>query len=328
MDAKRITALAKSIRKGFSKEDVNIGDMVFPTDVWNAMLTAAAAGAEANKDETGIVLGALKHLLTSDFYAQLVPAAKLYAENAITDYLNKEINSTSPVEEVVTMKRSEFDNLLTALETKILKKVEEANGGGALKELTSQLKKTTLGGNEEILFDPADVLETPAVFFTYAIGMGVMDDTRNGLPVPPPYKRALHFVHMYRQERMGRDRKEFINISACHVASKKEAEWLRNHSLFGIKFFEDITKVATIDVQMQDRLVEAHSEIARLGEHEMVQRAKSEGVPYSSNFDHMRRDLVYKIAEKRMVESGAKKKEVLEKISKASETIKEVSAAS
>lgn len=296
--------------------------MQFPFDLWNLMLGAAAAAVEANKEEARIVVDSVRVLMVSQFYSDLVPEAKTYAENSISDFLYKKINDTAPVEEVVTMKKADFDTLAKNIEESVLKKV--AGDNAVMKELVSSLGKKDYAA--QIEFDAADVMEEPAIFFTYAIGMGVMDDTRNGIAIPPPYKRPFHFVHMYRHERMGRDRKEFINLSACHVSSRKEAEYLRNHSLCGIKFFEDINKVKTIDVQMQDRLVEAHNEISRLSEHEMVTRAKSEGVPYSSDMGTMRKELVFKIAAKRMIQAGAKQKEVVEAIAKTTETIKEVSA--
>lgn len=163
-------------------------------------------------------------------------------------------------------------------------------------------------------FDRNDVLEEPAVFFTYSYGYAVMDDCIFGHPIPSPYDRPFLFKHLYRKEKFNggdKNRKEYLYVSAVQVYSKKEAHWLRSHSLFKIKFFEQIGDAERVDVAFQEKLVEVSNELSTMNEHQIVQRAINEGITPSSDIIKMKRQLINVLAERRIQDNRQRTSEAV-----------------
>lgn len=102
--------------------------------------------------------------------------------------------------------------------------------------------------------DPDDVLETPAVFFASGLSTAIVDDTRNGVNVRTPYNRMFRFVNLYTHARPSVGGKNPDRISMCvfKTHSKKEAQWLREHTFFGIKFFEEAKETVKLDTKLMD----------------------------------------------------------------------------
>lgn len=283
--------------------------------VWNGMMDTTALAIEANDNESELSLKALETISDTTYYKDLVAEARKALDAFVVDFINAKINSVSVPEEVITLKKSELNDMLTSMKKDIMKELAPENSTAkAIEALAKAMKLQTNDGKfaEHEEFDPTDVLAEPVIFFTYSIGFGIMDDSKNGRPISTPYKRPIHFVHLFRYEKMGRHRKEYINISTAKITSKKEAEWMRKHSLFNIKFFEDICKVKDIDVFMQDKLVEANYEVGRLSDHEVVSRARVEKeITMTADISQMRKELIFVIAKKRLEQSGRKSTEMV-----------------
>jgi len=236
------------------------------------------------------------------------PSAKKTPVKKVT----KKAAPTKAPEEMVAMPKSQFDAMMQQMEQRILEKVN-TKGNAAMGEMVETMRDATFSGSSrEGLrpmnmddFDINDVLEVPVMFFTYSLGYMLMDDVKQGHAIRTPYNRPFKFNHLFRHERVGaRDKKEFLMVSVCKISSKKELDWLQRHSLYGVKFFEDIRNVRSVDIEMQERLVEANNEIARLSDHEIVQRALGEGVSPSTDVSKMKRSLVQSIANKRIQEKS------------------------
>ena len=91
-----------------------------------------------------------------------------------------------------------------------------------------------------------------------------------------------------------------ITMSSISIRSKKEAMWMRKHTLFGIKYFEDIQDVKDVSKTFSDKLVETSMHLNTLSEYEVVERAKAEKIEITKDIDDIRRRLVYIITEKAM----------------------------
>ena len=249
----------------------------------------------------------------------------------------KEVEATTteaPVvkapEEVVTISKADFSKLTETIAAQVMRNLKlnapVSDDSKVLAKILTSVQDSAypspqLGDNVRPMdydeFDMDDVLTEPVLFFTYSMGYMIMDATMAGRPVRTPYNRPFRFTHLYRMEKLGeRNRKEYISLSVAKIASKKEAAWLRKHPLCGIKFFEDIRNAKNIDVSIQERLVEASTEIARLNEHEIVQRSLAEGLSPNMNVQDMKKALIHKIADQKMKNTANKKFEALEEMSK------------
>jgi len=241
-----------------------------------------------------------------------VSASKPASKKTTTKKPSNKVAPAKAAEEVVTMSKTQFDALMQQMEDRIVQKVSSKDSK-ALNELIQTTRDVNFSGSSREGmhaigmddFDINDVLDEPVMFFTYSLGYMLMDDVKQGHAIRTPFNRPFKFSHLFRQERIGaRDKKEFMMVSVCKISSKKELDWLQKHSLYGVKFFEDIRNVRTVDVEMQERLVEANSEIARLSDHEIVQRALGEGVSPSTDISKMKRSLIQAIANKRITEKN------------------------
>tara|TARA_R110002020_G_scaffold220785_1_gene428732 strand:+ start:12644 stop:13462 length:819 start_codon:yes stop_codon:yes gene_type:complete len=170
----------------------------------------------------------------------------------------------------------------------------------AVNERDNKLVGVRSYSEEEI--DVEDYLETPAMFYCYSFSHICIGDTRFGHSVNTPYKRPVRFKPLYRYKKPGTSRynEEIVSMSCCIVRSKKEADWIRNHTLYGIRYFENTKDVQTIDRVFADRLVEMSNMLNGMSQFEVIERAKQEGVEVNADVDDVRKRLSYNLAEKAM----------------------------
>lgn len=87
--------------------------------------------------------------------------------------------------------------------------------------------------------DVDDMLEHPVVFFAHKAGYVIVDDTRRGVKQNNPYhKRAIVFKYVFTKRIWHGKEQDIEHLCQYVCKSKKEAEWLRGHSQFGITFFD------------------------------------------------------------------------------------------
>lgn len=150
-----------------------------------------------------------------------------------------------------------------------------------------------------------DWMETPAVFFAFSFNFSIHGDKKRGIETIPPHG-AVKFKPLIRTRRRGqRGGVDVVSVSSVRVHSKEQAEYLREHSQFGIAFFENLDSAMRVDVTMAQKMVEAQQSISRLSDMGIVARAKQEGLEVHSNIETMRKQLV-EIYAKRSIEQHEK----------------------
>ncbi len=206
-------------------------------------------------------------------------------------------------EEEVTLPKSVIEGLIA-----LAGKKPGALGGGdneainAIRELTNAYKDSQATDNRFLgqraiditEIDQDDVLDVPAFFFSHCVSYTIWDDRKNGRTISTPYKRALKFVKVQRTVTMNAGSKipSYLSISSIIVRSKKEAEFIRNHSHFGIKFFENIAGAKSMSAEMQEKLVTAFNMVSSFDDHTVAQRCTREGISIDSmDFAALRRKL-------------------------------------
>lgn len=142
-----------------------------------------------------------------------------------------------------------------------------------------------------------DWLETPATFFTFAFGVSIHGDRKRGVLTTPP-NGAIKFKPILRSKKKGRHGPQVISVSSIRVHSKREAEYLRGHSWFGIKFFESVSEAITVDTTWAQKLVEANQSVQSLSDQQIIARCQMENLYIGTDTDTMRKQLVELIAKR------------------------------
>jgi len=140
-----------------------------------------------------------------------------------------------------------------------------------------------------------DWLESPVVFFAYSFEFSIHGDKKMGKASTPP-QGVVKFKPVIRTKRSRGKSEEVISVSSVKVHSKALVEYLRNHSQFGIAFFENMDSVLNMNTDWAQRLIEANSAIQRLSDQQIIARCRQEDIPIGTDISKMRKALVEKQA--------------------------------
>lgn len=87
--------------------------------------------------------------------------------------------------------------------------------------------------------DPADFVDPGVIFFSFGFLYIVNGDRRMGRVIQSPYGNEIKFTHAV-TKKTGQGKYEEIEMWCCYESkSKKEIEWLRGHSLYDNRIFEN-----------------------------------------------------------------------------------------
>ena len=166
-------------------------------------------------------------------------------------------------------------------------------------KFTNQLNKLKTSSARESLSEESnyiseleeDWLEQPVVFFAFSLNFSIHGDKRRGLESTPPHG-AIKFKPLVRTRRKkGRD-VQVVSVSSVKVQSQSELDYLRNHSQYGIAFYENMESAMNVDSTWAQKMVEAQQSISKLSDMQIIARAKQEGVTINQSPEAMRRQLV------------------------------------
>ena len=174
-----------------------------------------------------------------------------------------------------------------------------------LRDQLSDLQERVLASEErdveEGRINPAeDYLEDPITFFAFSWSYAIHGDKRHGVEVLPPYEEPVKFEKLYRYKRPARTGRgvQIVSVSQAIVRSKALAEWLRGHSLFNIKFFENIKTAQNVNVTLAEKMAEANSVVMNMSDMAAMERAKREGIDINNpDPTYIRQMLTRKLAE-------------------------------
>lgn len=199
-----------------------------------------------------------------------------------------EVEVNDVTEEEGTMPISAVEGLLKKMEERLSNqfnaKLQKIKSLGRAKQEIDE-------GEDYISDLEDDWLDIPVVFFAYSFNFGIYGDKKMGKETEPP-QGAVRFQPVIRQKRQGRRGDEVISVSSVKVHSKAVVEYLRNHSMFGISFFENMDDVINMNTDWAQRLIEANNEIKRLSDQQVIARCRQEGVPIGQDISVMRKMLV------------------------------------
>lgn len=149
--------------------------------------------------------------------------------------------------------------------------------------------------------DPEDELEKPIQFFTHSVGYVIVDDKRNGFASINPYrKKAIEFKYKY-SKRKGHGMEQNMEHFATYLcSSKKEAEWLRNHSYFGIKFFDNLSEAMNVGDKQSMLFAQYFNNIQNMDVSVVRTESRRRGLPTYEDISKQRVSLATAMAKERM----------------------------
>lgn len=197
--------------------------------------------------------------------------------------------------------------------TERLSKIESKNNSGGGFDVDALAKAIRDGNKTEIDkfgtgkfvrpedIDKSDYMEVGVDFFGYSVGYVIVDDKRMGHDVSTPFNNVIKFNYQA-SVRIKNGRNEDINNFSSYTShSKKEVEWLREHSFYGVVFFEKTSQALNTDGFKAQKLVRHITTINNWDQHTVIQRCKERKVAITGDLKEMRIALAQILAEEDMV---------------------------
>jgi hypothetical protein len=128
--------------------------------------------------------------------------------------------------------------------------------------------------------DPDDVLEKDEwiTFIAHKFIHVICDDLRQGMNVPAPFG-LIKFKYESTKAIKGGRETELIQTCVYTCRSKKELEWLRGHSTFGIAFFDKRNgTLYSADIERSKALASKMISLQNIGQQELIAMAKERGI--------------------------------------------------
>jgi len=160
-------------------------------------------------------------------------------------------------------------------------------------------------GLEEQEIPIEDFDEVGVVFYTPCVGRILVDDKRKGRRVKLPYNKKFIFFEYEATRRMQQGKYEAIApFSKYRSHSKKEIEWLRNHTDYRITFYESSTEAANADILMMKKLTRIMTTLVNYTLPDIIKRCKEYNVMPSDDPQIMRHHLAIAMAKKELESEG------------------------
>lgn len=143
-------------------------------------------------------------------------------------------------------------------------------------------------------YNDPDVMEEPALFFSYVFSRSIFSYKKNGRVTSPPGGK-IKFEHSHRYDVVGKNQKEhkMMNLCTFKTYSRSTAEWLRSYPMYGVTIFEDIRNVKVEDVEFATVMGEIALSVNNMSTTRLIERAKmTPGVSMTSDFDELRKRLL------------------------------------
>lgn len=202
-------------------------------------------------------------------------------------------------EQVVVEKKEEavpvsiVEKMMRELEEKLLNKFSSQIN----KLKTAEAQKTLDADLDYVQNLQDDWLEQPVVFFAFSMNFSIHGDKKRGVETTPP-NGPIKFKPLVRTKRKRNRDVQVISVSSIKVNSAAEVEYLRNHSQYGIAFFENMTSAMAVDSTWAQKMMEAQQSISRLSDMQVIARIQQEGLSVTNSPEAMRRQLVELTAER------------------------------
>lgn len=144
-----------------------------------------------------------------------------------------------------------------------------------------------------------DIDEKGITFCAPFLGYAITDDRRKGFRVLLPYnKEVIFFGYQGETRRFSTGKEEVLSVFSTYTSkSKKEQEWLRNHTFFNTMFYESTEGAKNFDIIKAQKLSRIMTAVSHFELPALIARCKEYGIPINKDKDIMRPMLAMKMAE-------------------------------
>jgi hypothetical protein len=214
--------------------------------------------------------------------------------------------------------QTELLNKMEAMTAKMeeLEKKGPNNSPGGNKELIEALKSLK-DNNDESKYnyesvdasgyldpdriDPKDILEGKDIvrFYAYKSNYVIVDDLRQGRAVQTPFKNKIMFDHMGTKTTGVGKHKETEHSCVYSCKSKKEAEWLKEHSLYNVTFYASggAGALMSISSKKATKMASLMSGLKAQDRYSIISMCQQHGIEMMEDANEMRIALANKLSE-------------------------------
>lgn len=160
-------------------------------------------------------------------------------------------------------------------------------------------------------------------FYAPLAGYVISGDKRNGHSVKLPWgKKSIFFEHLHTRKIQSGKYQEVSPLSMYISHSKKEIEWLREHSYCGIIFYEGSQEIKNREALKSARLADIMVYLKNLELPQLTKKCHESGVGISDDVAVMRTNLAFKLFTDEKDKEELFTKSSLEEADKASVLLK------
>lgn len=168
---------------------------------------------------------------------------------------------------------------------------------------------------EDIPID--DYLEIGVRFCAPSGGYVIVDDRRKGHRVLLPYNKPNIFFEYEATKRIQQGKYEIIAPYSVYVSkSKKEVEWLRNHSYYNVLFYESASDAVAADVVKMQKMARVMTLLQNYSFPELVKRCKEYNISAGEDPASMRSQLAHAMVEVEIKSESSKTERLLHETNK------------
>lgn len=235
-------------------------------------------------------------------------------------------NNTSPNDDVLKLVAQLQKELKELKEAKTAQPTTTVAPGGLSPEQFKSIMEAVKAPTKELDYEegvyeeqiPVDDFDAEGVRFCAPfVGYCIVDDVRKGQRVKLPFgKKSVFFDYAATRKVQQGKYEATAPFSVYRSHSKKEIEWLRNHTYYNVMFYESSNAAVQADLLKIQKLGKFMSILKNLEFHDIIKRCNEYGVPISEDAPTMRMQLAQKIVEREMELEGVTAQQKLEAISK------------
>ena len=151
--------------------------------------------------------------------------------------------------------------------------------------------------------DPDDIVEEGVIFTSVGTGFLITDDRRFNKTIKIPGGKPFIKFRYAATKINTNNRKEDEILTYCTYISysKKEIEFLRNHTLMDIAFFENNPKKAmSRSAKFIQLASNVHNQISGLDKMKLISKAKNMGITGAMDIKTLRSEIAAKVAEEQV----------------------------
>jgi hypothetical protein len=225
-----------------------------------------------------------------------------YLEEEGSDEANAELKPVVEEKEVAFDNKKEEGMLTKSDVEEMLARITRENDEKMRRMFATMQGKKNVSDEGDYVDDIInDWNEQPSIFFSYSHHFSISGDKKRGIESAPPHG-VVKFKPLIRSQRKTGKNTQVISVCSVKVNSQKEVDYLRNHSQFGVRFFESMENAMSVDVSWAQKLVESNSQIQQLSDMQVIDRSSQEGLTIISDISVMRKNLIEHVAKKNIAQ--------------------------